>query len=272
VKQSSIRVGVAFSAAMSLSCAAQLGQEQGQVTIEGRLVLDPETDCVAVPQIGDTGAFLSGGVYDVGQAGARGYTAAIQVTSNLGTTQPVGDIAQDRTRSPNYVDYGSGSDSSIVALTRGLVQVKFNATPAQVNDFNSPLFPAFSCASDGTCQTTSKDNAFSIGGIVGPIGGSVANTSAVFMPWLGVDETLALAQGVKRGEFLSIDLEIRVEGQTQVLSGPLVSSPLFASIQVCNGCLAAPVCPTGEVPASNETCGGPGVDEPLIVCKKEEGA
>jgi hypothetical protein len=155
VKQRSIRVGVALAGVMSLSCAAQLGQEQGQLVAEGRPPF--LADCAVGPPSATT-VFQSGGLFDVAQ-GATTYTIPVQAISFLQSTQ--GDASQDRQRSPNYTDYGSGSDSSVIVMTDALVRATFNVRQALATPLTGDLF---TCDGAGVCATTKTENAFDVGG------------------------------------------------------------------------------------------------------------
>ena len=108
------------SAVAGLACAPP---EQGSVFIEGVLPVDPGT-CAAKATSGAVPkTFLASTVLDIGTEGGddgNSLTVPVQATTNLPATFSGQDIQDDKTKSPNYPDYGS-SDSNVITFTNSEV-------------------------------------------------------------------------------------------------------------------------------------------------------
>ncbi len=223
---------LALVASLSLSLAAScVVEDDGTVFVQGALPLDPADDCVAQA---DSEIFLSSGLLDILEP--RGYTAALQVVTNLPSTFSGGEVNKD----VNYPDYGA-TDNNIIIFSSAEIDFEFQVGAgdvAAVEGVQIDGAAVFAC--DGTtCTATGQKPAVS--GTVFNEQTSLSSTAAVFLEAMSATDAVFFAEalaGVLQfpSDRARIIAKMRLKGTTTG-NGELTTFTFPFPIDLCRGCL-----------------------------------
>lgn len=216
---------------LALGLGASCVNQDGSVFIEGAVPIPG--DCTVAAGAKE---FLSNGVLDV--SSPRSYTAALQVVTNLPATFSNTNVTEDKTKSPNYPNYGA-TDNNVIIFDSAETSFSFAANP----DIVAP--DAFAC-DDTSCATNEKAPS------VNALAGTVFNTQTQLN-----GKTIVFAEAIS--STLSTDLAAAFDGVLKfptdrvrvvadiVLKGtttgngdlrPVTTFSFPLPIDVCVGCLA----------------------------------
>lgn len=245
--------------------AACTPPEQGSIFIQGaRDAKPPECTVQAAAQ----GPFRSLSLLDIGTTPetANGLVLPVQVVTNLPATFSTQEVSQDRTRSPNYPNYGA-ADNNVITFTDA---ESFLTTDADRD--GEPVLKG-----DGL-PTESNPAVTSLGGTVFNTQTSLNSMQILFVNAITAEHAALLqeedfiseALGGDPTKTVQVNVTLRVSGVTT--GNATVRSPPFPyQVQLCQGCLSTFVtdcdpATAGDQPAvANDVC-NPGQDDPLFTC------
>ncbi len=150
--------------ALGSSCV----ENDGSVFIEGVIPVNQEGECVAKA---DSKVFQAAGVLDL--AANTGYSAALQVRTNLPSTFSGVDVSDARTKSPNYPAYGN-IDNNVLIIDDAEVSFSFTTDPVtrqKLLEAVDEIEPAFT----GELSCDDKTNECTLGTRTAVASGSVFN-------------------------------------------------------------------------------------------------
>jgi hypothetical protein len=247
-------VALSSVAALSASCV----QEQASVFISGVLpVRPPQCSAVAGGNV-----YQGIGTLDLGDTGelANDYTIALEVATNLPSTFTTQDLTQNRTRAPNYPNYG-GADANVIF---------FEGVEVYFEDEDRAPIPQL--PSDGATRISA------VGGTVYNEQTTLNSQAAIFAPLLTSLEAQRLANiGLTAPLVDNPEARARIVARARILGrttgGASVRSPLFSfPLEICRGCLYAlgadanGTCPPGTTLTPQQFC-FEGQDLPVAICQ-----
>jgi hypothetical protein len=261
------RLVLSLLPAAALLAAGCEPPEQGSIFIQGaRVAKPPECTVQAAAQ----GPFRSLSLLDIGTTPetANDLVLPVQVVTNLPATFSTSDVSQDRTRSPNYTNYGA-ADNNVITFT--------SAEAFLTTDADRDGEPALS--EEGLPTSDSNARVTSVGGTVFNTQTSLNSMQILFINAITAEDAALLQQDKFVSEALGgdptktvqVNVTIRVEGVTT--GNAAVRSPPFPyQVQLCQGCLSTFVtdcdaATAGDQPAVPAEVCNPGQDDPLFTCE-----
>ena len=269
------------AAALAVGLGSSCVKEDGAVFIQGVVPLDDE--CIAVAARAGQ-IFSASGLLDV--LDPRGFTAALQVVTNLPSTFSNADLTQSKTQSPNFQGYGP-TDNNIIIFEKAEVDFEFQVANdddvAAVEAVEIAGSPVFSCS--GTV-CTAKGQQPAVSGAVFNEGQTLSTPAIVFLEAMSATDADAFEQAFEQvlkfpDDRARIIVNMRLQGTTTGNGDirPITTFGFPFPIDLCRGCIIPNADLCEDVDATLNDVATPPVacfigqdTGPFATCNCEDGA